>query len=173
MDREPDWPLSWFLIPKDLPGARWLVRHWRSCQLASLLLLLLICGALISMVSLLSESELPARAQLRLDEYLAYAFPGEGITVAAIDRATYPSRLTADLAGPAFGSSLHFQTDLGASDLDDGSLSPLPFPPAEVWCVLLKGEERTLNCADACRRDISVLCRKIRGVISYVLKSCP
>jgi hypothetical protein len=73
----------------------------------------------------------------------AESIPGLCLTGWAADgggKAAHPSRLTAEMAGASFGSSVHFQTDLGALDIDEGSLSPLPFPPAEVWCVLLKGD---------------------------------
>ncbi|MBN1661890.1 MAG: hypothetical protein JXA93_26080 [Anaerolineae bacterium] len=139
MGREQDWPLSWFPSSHDLPGARWLARNRRGCLLTGLLLMLLWLAVFLGAMLLHGEGDLPARAKVRLDEYLAYAFPGGRMAVAAIDRAAYPSRLTVEMAGPAFGSSVHFQTDLGASDIDAGSLSPLPFPPAEVWCVWLDG----------------------------------
>ncbi|MBN1658409.1 MAG: hypothetical protein JXA93_08420 [Anaerolineae bacterium] len=140
MGREQDWPPSWFLIPGDLRGTRWPARNRRGCLLIWLLLLLFVPGIWFGAMLLHGGRELPARGQAQLDEYLVYAFPRGGIAVGAIDRAAHPSRLTAEIAGPAFGSNVHFQTDLGASDVDEGSLSPLPFPPAEVWCVLLKGE---------------------------------
>jgi hypothetical protein len=43
------------------------------------------------------------------------------------------------MAGPTFGATMHFQTDMGGAGIEAGGLSPLPFPPTDVWCVLLKG----------------------------------
>jgi hypothetical protein len=109
----------------------------------------------------------PAGAQQALDAYLQYARaaapPGERQTLRAdlIVRASRPWALGPELGLPAFGDSWYFHADdryseptppatpfwqkyfaySSESDPLDDRLA-LPFPPEEVWCVLLKGQPR-------------------------------
>lgn len=107
--------------------------------LAAVLLLLVAAGILAGVIIPTRQgSELPASAQGLLDHYLAHTLPASPAAVAAIDRAARPSRLAAGMAGQTFGASVHFQTDMGDAGIEAGGLSPLPFPPVQVWCVLLK-----------------------------------
>jgi len=112
----------------------------KAALLAALSLLLLAVAVVGGAVSLHGDVDLPVQAQARLDQYLAYAFPGGRTAVVAADRADHPACLTEQMAGPSFGNSVHFQTDRGGLDVSEGGLSPLPFPPTDVWCVWLKGE---------------------------------
>jgi hypothetical protein len=66
-----------------------------------------------------------------------------------------PWNVNTEMSSLSFGESMHYQTDLGygddSSDPDtpstvleaprNGHLMALPFPPEEVWCVLLGRED--------------------------------
>jgi hypothetical protein len=113
------------------------VRRW--LLLALLLLLFLAAAAAGTAIVSRREGRLPAPAQVRLEQYVAYAWPGRQVVVDRVDRAAHPSRLTEDISGVSFGKSTHFRTEPGISDVEEGALAPLFFPPDELWCVLLKG----------------------------------
>lgn len=116
------------------PGSR----SVRTAALFAIVLLLLLAAAIGGTATFRARRDrLPAQAQMRLDQYLAYAFPDGQAAVTAIDRAAHPSQVTHGSLGPTFGGSTHFETDLGVSDTSVGSRAPLPFPPTDVWCVLL------------------------------------
>jgi hypothetical protein len=108
----------------------------------------------------------PAGAQQALEAYLRYVeadgLPDQRQTLQPelIVRASRPWELNPGLGYPVFGDTWYFHTDRHLSDptrppatpfwrkhfpysaetdpLDDQSA--LPFPPQEVWCVLLEGQ---------------------------------
>ncbi|HSJ55983.1 MAG TPA: hypothetical protein VLC95_02315 [Anaerolineae bacterium] len=113
------------------------MRRW--ALLALLLLLLLAAAAAGTAIVSDREGRLPAPAQVRLEQYVAYAWPGGQVEVDRVDRAAHPTRFTEGLSGVPFGKSAYFRTEPGTADGEEGALAPLFFPPDELWCVLLKG----------------------------------
>jgi hypothetical protein len=96
---------------------------------------------------------LPAGCQAALDKYLAYenVSLGEGLSVKSAVKATRPGCLTQGVSFAVYGDSVYYQTDENyekttetTGDVEataywatDGR-RPLPYPPEEVWCVLLE-----------------------------------
>jgi hypothetical protein len=86
-----------------------------------------------------------------LNQYLNYKNMAQRdpFTVEAVVEAAEPWNLTRDLSADAYGESVHFITrryrveptddsPIAPAGASSGSLKPLPFPPQDVWCVLLK-----------------------------------
>jgi len=108
--------------------------------LVPLLLLVVLVGVVAAEIP--DSLGLPAAAQIRLDHYIAHVSPLDATTVRSIARAEKPWNFVEDTSQATFGDSAHFQVDYGSA----GSL-PLPFPPKELWCVLL--ERRDTSTGDA------------------------
>ena len=90
----------------------------------------------------LARPGLPIAAQNAMDAYLAQQQPVQdsaSLRVETAQPAAQPRALAAALIGASYGGSYYFA---------DGG-RPLPFPPAEVWCVTLAGagDSRTLFVA--------------------------
>ena len=113
---------------------------------ALLLLVALVAGVL----SLLPDKAgLPAGCGAALDKYLAYknVTLAEGLSVESTVKATKPGGLTQDVSLAVYGDSVFYQTDedyqksSGDAEATDywatDDRRPLPYPPEEVWCVLL------------------------------------
>ncbi len=112
----------------------------------------------------------PDMAQRALDQYLTHQRPGAASAMVEAHQAGYPHAFTADLSGPTYGPGYYFGV---THDQDmpvtvpsplmgtvitysngitstlgyEGSISPqrpLPYPPAEVWCVRLQPEATVL-----------------------------
>ncbi len=74
-----------------------------------------------------------------LDDYIAYkeqalAAP---VIVQAIDHATKPWDLVKDKSLIVFGNSVYYRTDVSLDQSQAGA-RPLPDPPVDVYCILLK-----------------------------------
>lgn len=41
-----------------------------------------------------------------------------------------------------FGSTVYYQTDFAPGDSTPAGVMPLPYPPKEVWCILLKERDK-------------------------------
>lgn len=89
----------------------------------------------------------PAEVQTRLDQYIAHLSSPEAATVRLAERAKKPWNFHQGMSHAVFGDGVHFQADRGRT----GGL-PLPFPPRELWCVVL---ERGDNSADSSGRGES------------------
>ncbi len=113
---------------------------------------------------------LPDMAQRALDQYLTDQWHRAASTVVEAHQAAYPHAFTADLSGPTYGPAYYFGVthaqDMPVTALSplvgtiitygngitsvmgyDGSISsqrPLPYPPAEIWCVRLQPEATVL-----------------------------
>jgi hypothetical protein len=99
-------------------------------------LLLAVLGVVV-LAELPAESGMPAVARTRLDEYLAALYPSGDVQVQVAVRARHARFFDATMSGRVFGDSAYYQTDLGPVRVERDGLLPLPYPPREVWCVLL------------------------------------
>jgi len=121
----------------------------RGVLLIVALLLLVALGA--GVVALLPDrAGLPAGCQAALDQYLTYKNMtlAEGLSVKAEVKAAKPGSLTQDVSYAVYGDSAHYQTDENYKEAGGEAeattvwskeeLRPLPYPPEEVWCVLLE-----------------------------------
>jgi hypothetical protein len=84
-----------------------------------------------------TETGPPPTAQIRLDQYLHDSEFGGEAEVLALERARRPWQFSRDLGYTSYGYSVYYQTDAGGPDDDPGNRLPLPYPPQELWCVLL------------------------------------
>ena len=92
-------------------------------------------------VFIASEARLPAGWEAELDEYVEYqnSLSSGTPTVRLVARAAKPWNFTSDMSRAAFGDSIYYRTDYSYSGKKrHGGPRPLPFPPEEVWCVLLQ-----------------------------------
>ncbi len=111
----------------------------RAVFLAATAVLLLALGVVV-FAEIPAKTGMPAVAQARLNQYLAYAYPSGGASVKAIARARRPWAFSQALSGSAYGDSVYFQTDTGPTWTETDNLRPLPYPPKELWCVRLDPE---------------------------------
>jgi hypothetical protein len=112
----------------------------RAALLIMSLALLIGLGAVV-VAKMPGNTRPPADCQSRLWEYVAYlndSFP-ETTTVQAVAQARKPWKFSSAMSGATFGAGVVFQTDSSAysSTAQDG-LTPLPFPPEQLWCVRLR-----------------------------------
>jgi hypothetical protein len=89
-----------------------------------------------------TEAGLPSTCQLRLTEYVAHISTEETAIVQRTVRATRPENLSRDAGYPTFGDSVYYETQDGPPGNEKGGAMPLPYPPGELWCVLLKQQNR-------------------------------
>jgi hypothetical protein len=124
--------------------------------------ILLPAAALAVMTLLIDQPGLPAEAQPTLDQYLQHAGLGAAsVVVQQVRHAARPGQFTASLSAATVGESSYFQ--LSRNDQPPATQSgyiwdqpvityslritavpvaslgqvPLPYPPADLWCVLL------------------------------------
>jgi hypothetical protein len=122
------------------------------------LLAVIVVAAAGSIVARSLEATLPPEARVALDRYLTSenAVASQLALVGRIVHAVVPSRFDATFGSTSIGASFYFRTTRGyrsaaipnplilttsslPSGATDGSLGAraLPFPPADLWCVLL------------------------------------
>ena len=89
------------------------------------------------------ESRRPPDWQRQVNQYTAYMeqTSAERMTVHEVCPAQRPWEFHSEISAAAYGDSVHYQTDYGYTGKNVGT-KPLPFPPQEVWCVLLELEQR-------------------------------
>jgi hypothetical protein len=115
---------------------------------ASLLLLpVLLLAVLVTVVvaEIPKEAGLPAGAQLRLDQFIAHELPPGDTTVQAAERAKRPEHFERDAGYTVFGDSGCYETDRGLNGNDAGGPMPLPYPPEQLWCILLQHKDAKAN----------------------------
>ncbi len=111
---------------------------------ASLLIIpLLLLGVLVVAVAaqIPKDAGLPADVQARLDQYLSSPHALDNVDVLSVARARQPWRFSKEMSYSVLGDSVYFQTDYPLTWREGGGPSPLPFPPKELWCALLEGED--------------------------------
>jgi hypothetical protein len=87
------------------------------------------------------ESGRPPDWQSQVDKYTAYMDEvlSQPMKMLKAQRARRPWDFGAQMSRAVYGDSGHYQTDYGYKQKNVG-VKPLPFPPLEVWCVLLEVE---------------------------------
>jgi hypothetical protein len=105
--------------------------------LATSLLFLVVLGAVV-FAEIPAKTGMPAVAQVRLDQYIAYTYPTNDVNVETVVRAKRPGRFSREMSGGAFDDSVVYQTDMGPGENLHGGPRPLPYPPEDVWCVRLE-----------------------------------
>jgi hypothetical protein len=128
------------------------MRRW---ILVAVLILLAAIGAVV-VATLPEKAGLPAGCQAALSQYLAYK-SAPVLTVRSTDQAAKPSNFRQEMSYTVFGDTVFYQTDVNYQEasseteptttLSSGGTRPLPFPPEEVWCVLLGGGSETTSSA--------------------------
>jgi hypothetical protein len=122
----------------------------RRAALLTLVALLLAALGVVVLAEIPAKTGMPAVARARLDQYLDSVYPAGGVQVLAAIRARSARRFDAEMSGPVFGGSAYYQTDFGPVWTERDNLLPLPYPPREMWCVLLK-DSTAANGSDATR----------------------
>jgi hypothetical protein len=91
---------------------------------------------------LLYDQRQPPAWQVELGKYIAYqerrAFMQ--ITAQAVDRAGRPWEFGRDPGYMVYGDTPYYVTDFSYQPSAGSGGMPLPYPPEELWCVLLKLE---------------------------------
>lgn len=84
---------------------------------------------------------LPAGVQTRLDQYIASSFAPSQANVLAVRRAQKPWNFSRALSDRVLGDTVYFQTDDSLTWTGRSGPSPLPFPPQDLWCAILAGQD--------------------------------
>ena len=105
-------------------------------------LLLLVVLVVAVAAEIPQEAGLPADVQMRLEQYLPSPHALGKATVLSVARARQPWRFSKQMSYSVLGDSVYFQTDSPLTWQEGSGPSPLPFPPKELWCALLEGEDR-------------------------------
>lgn len=111
-----------------------------SLLIVPLLLLVVLVAAVGAQIP--DDAGLPVGVQVRLEEYLQSHHALGRATLLSVTRARQPWRFSKDMSYLVLGDSVYFQTDSTITWQGGGGPSPLPFPPKELWCALLEGEDR-------------------------------
>jgi len=118
----------------------------------TVVVVLLVPAALVGLI-VSRQARLPPEWQAGLDEYVDHleARSSGPVDVRTVVQARDPTRFGRDMSRAVTGESVIFQTDYDyTGEADSGGARPLPFPPEEVWCVLL---ERDLSALDGVTSD--------------------
>jgi hypothetical protein len=79
-----------------------------------------------------------------LDKYTAYQELGHSmlVTMQVVDRAAKPWKFTREPGFIVYGDTPYYVTDntYSLDLLENSGRMPLPYPPKELWCVLLRLE---------------------------------
>jgi hypothetical protein len=105
-----------------------------------LLLLAILLLAVVAEVP--TRRGLPAGVQASLDAYLTYASNLADVRVLRVAQAARPWKLQ-KAVGAVFGYSAFYETDTGPGGTPGSGTRPLPYPPQELWCVLLHRKEHS------------------------------
>lgn len=110
-----------------------------------------------------SEQHLSNPAQMALDRYLQYrnSTTSQFVQPAQLIHATMPSKFTREMSGTSFGDSHFYQTMVDYSNPVNVNLpnlatatpgltsatywrgsTPIPYPPEDAWCAVLKEEDQ-------------------------------
>ena len=110
---------------------------------ALLMIPLLLLAALVIAVAaeLPGRAGLPTGVQTCLDRYIASPFAPGNASVWVVRRAQRPWNFTRAQSDRVLGDTVYFQTDASLTWTGGSGPSPLPFPPKELWCAILVGED--------------------------------
>lgn len=86
------------------------------------------------------KAGIPAGVQDRLDQYAASSHAGGEVTIHHAVRARRPWNFAEKMSHLVLGDSVYYQTDQPLTWKQASGPMPLPYPPKELWCILV--EER-------------------------------
>ena len=101
-------------------------------------LVLLVTVGIVVVAQIPAEPGLPTDVRTLLDQYLAYTYAPGTVNRLAVERASWPGHLDRAMGYQVFGQSVIYQTDTGPAGYETGGARPLPYPPEDLWCVLLE-----------------------------------
>jgi hypothetical protein len=119
--------------------------------------------AILLAIILLRAQTFPDDARVALNQYIEYRYPlSHPPTIQRVVPSSLPWNFTAAMSHATFGDSVFFQTTHGyqaqtginlpgfptvtpgASNWQSGGGGrPVPFPPVDVWCILLRDEDQS------------------------------
>ena len=110
----------------------------------------LIVAGVVVVLLLLNHLQAPAWKPI-IDQYLAY-LPTTGdpsFQVNEVVRASQPENFNSAMSAGSFSASVIFQSSTTIDADYSAALDPIPYPPDDVWCVLLKdgGEQELVFAA--------------------------
>jgi hypothetical protein len=111
---------------------------------ASLLMipLLLLAVLVVAVTAEIPErAGLPTGVQTCLDRYIVSPFAPSQANVLVVRRAQKPWNFSRALSDRVLGDTVYFQTDASLTWTMGSGPSPLPFPPKELWCAILAGQD--------------------------------
>jgi hypothetical protein len=100
--------------------------------------MIVVIGMMVGFL-LLNNRQTPAWKPI-LDRYLTYSrMTGESVyrMINAVQAAQL-ANFTSAMSGGSFSDSVIFQTTFNVDAQYSAGLQPMPYPPDDVWCVLLK-----------------------------------
>jgi hypothetical protein len=133
---------------------------------------LILATAIVAALLIAREQTLPSAAQAALDKYVLYrqSLPSASAMVEQVTRAAFPSNFSADMSNASYGHSHLYRTtqddrEPRAVNLTHDALTtlsvqyvgadrPIPFPPADLWCVLLKHDHQQQVAFVALHQDL-------------------
>jgi hypothetical protein len=93
------------------------------------------------------EKGRPPDWRTALDQYISYKRQGshETLEVESYVHSSHPWDFTQEMSKSTFGDSIIFEVSASDSYSESlgGDLKPLPYPPDDLWCVLLKLRNNT------------------------------
>ena len=99
---------------------------------------LLVIGVMVALLLLTNRQ--PPKWKTALDQYLTYlrSTGQPSYQLVSAVSASLPANFTPLMSAESFSDSVIFQTDLNTNDPSSAGTQPIPYPPDQVWCVLLK-----------------------------------
>ena len=118
--------------------------------------------ALTVALLVMRDQTIPGNAQTALNQFLRYRYSSpQAVAIQQSVRATLPSKFTPEMSSTTFGESHFYRTsvDYGApvnvnlpnvptatpglvSNTYWRGSTPLPYPPADAWCIVVKPENQ-------------------------------
>ena len=119
------------------------------------------------------QAFMPPEWRAGLDRYVAYkpASSGEAITVQRVERARKPWEFSQDMSSSVFGDGLYFRPDytFDGEYVGGNGRRPLPFPPEEVWCILLEQAPEERGAGEATYSVVFVALHQDLYTASWIL----
>lgn len=109
---------------------------------AALLGVTLVVPLIVATIILILEADRPADWRVELGQYILYrnTHADESISIQEIVEAHRPWHFDSEMSDTVFGDSV-FRTDNRYNGQRGGYIT-LPFPPEQLYCVLLEGDDR-------------------------------
>jgi hypothetical protein len=129
------------------------------------LMLPLLVGVVVIASILVNQSGFSGNARAALNDYLSYKH--QGFQMQEVRRAVHPEQFTPAMSTLAFGESARYRTVYDATGITSplagttvvqlpggDSRMPLPFPPADAWCVTLTNKQAASTVVVVFHQDL-------------------